>query len=195
MKQNACSGNHKGSVTQKADQREGNADEIYVRAYVALGSNLGDSAAHLSAAIAALEAFVSICNVRESPRYLTDPMGPQDQPDYLNSVCEFDTSLTALALLDVLQSIEAGRGRARPQSEQEIAALRWHARTLDLDLLLFGEHIIQHERLNVPHVGMTTRAFVLKPLFDLAPELRVPGASLVSDLLASVDTDGVRRQE
>ncbi len=165
------------------------------RTYVALGSNLGCSTGHLDAAIRALGDCPDISNLRESPRYFTEPMGPQDQPDYLNSVCEFYTALNAFDLLDLLQTIEMARGRDRSHSGAEIKALRWQARTLDLDLLLFGEQVIQQPRLCVPHVGLSTRAFVLQPLFDLAPDLHVPGASTVANLLAQVDTGGVRRQE
>lgn len=162
------------------------------KTYIALGSNLGDSDGNLNAALAALSANAAIHNVVESPRYRTDPMGPQDQPDYLNSVCECDTSLDAHSFLDVLQAIEIERGRIRPVDEATIAKLRWHARTLDLDLLLFGDAQIHDERLTVPHVGLASRSFVLQPLFDLNPTLTINGLGSVAELLAAVDKLGIR---
>lgn len=164
----------------------------YTKTYVALGSNLGDCHAHLNAALASLSANAAIDNVVESPRYLTDPMGPADQPDYLNSVCEFNTSLSAHALLDELQAIEIERGRVRPTDEASIASLRWHARTLDLDLLLFGDAEINDERLVVPHSGLASRSFVLQPLFDLNPALTIKGLGAVTKLLSAVDKLGIQ---
>ncbi len=159
---------------------------------MALGSNLGDSHAHLDAAVAALHMAAGITDVKESPRYLTDPMGPPDQPDYLNSVCSLVTSLAPHALLDRLQAIEIEQGRCRPEQPAAITALRWQARTLDLDILLYGDECIQDERLIVPHAGIAERSFVLQPLFDLNAELFVPGLGPVAELLAIVDTLGIR---
>ncbi len=160
--------------------------------YVALGSNLEDSHAHLDAAIAYLDSHEAMHSVRESPRYITDPMGPQDQPDFLNSVCSFQTTLEAHELLDVLQTLEIERGRVRPTDEAAIAALRWHARTLDCDVLLFGQTEIKSERLTVPHIGIAERAFVLQPLCDLSPQLQIPGLGPVANLLSAVDSSGIR---
>jgi len=162
------------------------------RAYVALGSNLGDVDAHLDAATAQLAEHDEIFDLIESPRYLTDPMGPPDQPDYLNSVCQLSTSLEPHALLDLLQAIELERGRVRPSEAEAIAALRWQARTLDLDLLLFGDARIEDARLSVPHPGIASRSFVLKPLSDLDATLTIEGVGSVSQLLASVDKLGIR---
>jgi len=163
-----------------------------IKTYVALGSNLGDSDAILNQAVVAMSANSAIHNVVESPRYRTDPMGPQDQPDYLNSVCELDTSLDAHSLLAVLQTIELECGRLRPVDEATIATLRWQARTLDLDLLLFGDAEIHDERLTVPHVGIASRSFVLQPLFDLNPTLTIKGVGPVAELLKVVDKLGIR---
>jgi len=129
----------------------------WTQAYIALGSNLGDKHAHLNAAINALDAHTAITDVIESPRYDTDPMGPSDQPNYVNSVCSCLTDLQPHTLLDVLQAIEIKRGRDRPKQEEAIAALRWQARTLDLDLLIFGDERIHDERLCVPHIGIAER--------------------------------------
>ena len=156
----------------------------WTQAFVALGSNLGDKQAHLDAAIAGLSAHPGIENLAESPRYETDPMGPQDQPNYLNSACRFLTELAPHKLLDVLQAIEIDRGRDRPSHADAIAALRWQARTLDLDLLMYGDEHINDERLTVPHIGIADRHFVLQPLFDLNPEIHVPGLGPVAELLA-----------
>jgi len=164
----------------------------YTKTYVALGSNLGDCHAHLNAAVASLSANGAIDDVVESPRYLTDPMGPPDQPDYLNSVCVFNTALDPHALLDELQKIEIERGRIRPTDEASIASIRWHARTLDLDLLLFGDADIHDERLTVPHSGIASRSFVLQPLFDLSPALTIKGLGSVAKLLSSVDKLGIK---
>jgi len=152
----------------------------YTKTYVALGSNLGDCHAHLNAALASLSANAAIDNVVESPRYLTDPMGPADQPDYLNSVCEFNTSLSAHALLDELQTIEIERGRARPTDEASIASLRWR------------DAEINDERLVVPHSGLASRSFVLQPLFDLNPALTIKGLGAVTKLLSAVDKLGIQ---
>ncbi len=164
----------------------------FTKTYVALGSNLGNCHEHLDAAITSLRAIHAIKNLVESPRYLTDPMGPPDQPDYLNSVCEFDTQLSAHSLLDELQSIEIERGRLRPTDAASIASLRWQARTLDLDILLFGDSVIADERLTVPHAEIRSRSFVLQPLFDLNPALSIQGAGAVAELLAAANKLGIR---
>ena len=156
----------------------------WTQAYIALGSNLGDKHEHLNAGIAALDAHPAISNVVESTRYDTAPMGPPDQPDYLNSVCSCSTELRPHALLDLLQAIELERGRERPTEPQAQAALRWQARTLDLDLLLYGDERVSDERLTVPHPGISSRHFVLQPLAELNPELCVPGLGSVAELLA-----------
>lgn len=156
----------------------------WTQTFIALGSNLGDKHAHLNAAIEVLDAHTAITDVVESPRYNTNPMGPADQPDYLNSVCSCLTELQPHALLDVLQAIEIERGRERPKQLEAIAALRWQARTLDLDLLLYGDERIHDERLIVPHIGIADRHFVLQPLLDLDPNLHVPGLGPVAKLLA-----------
>lgn len=161
---------------------------LTTRAHVALGSNLGDSVARLDAAVSRLrDLAVPASSLVESPRYRSAPMGPSDQPDYLNSVARFDTTLDPLALLDALQAIEADAGRCRERER------RWGPRTLDLDLLLYGELILDEPRLVLPHVGIGARAFVLGPLADLDPALVVPGLGPVASLLAGVDRAGLER--
>ena len=115
-------------------------------------------------------------------------MGPQNQPDYVNAVCVLQTGLAALDLLDLLQSIEQQQGRQRDGK-------RWGARTLDLDLLLFGNEIINNERLQVPHPGVCERSFVLLPLLELAPEQVIAGKGRAADYLSSVEKYGIYKLE
>jgi 2-amino-4-hydroxy-6-hydroxymethyldihydropteridine diphosphokinase len=128
--------------------------------YIGLGSNLGDSEQILTEAV---QKLATLGEVKTSQLYQSPPMGPQDQPNYLNAVVQLETKLSALALLDNLQRFEQESGRVRLR--------RWGERTLDLDLLLYGNEKIQHERLIVPHVGILLRDFVVIPLLDLDPTL------------------------
>lgn len=130
------------------------------RCFIGLGSNLGDSRAILQQAIQALS---ELGTVKVSALYASPPMGPQDQPDYLNAAVELNTDLTPLALLDQLQHIENESGRVRLR--------RWGERTLDLDLLFYANEKIKNERLTVPHIGIAERDFVVLPLLDLADDL------------------------
>lgn len=129
------------------------------RAFVALGSNLGDRRANLRQAVASLPDVVAV-----SPVYETDPVGgPEGQGAYLNLVVELDTALTPRGLLEVAQQAEAAARRVRTE--------RWGPRTLDVDVLLVGDLVIDEPDLQVPHPRMWERAFVLVPLADLAPDL------------------------
>ena len=129
------------------------------RAFVALGSNLGDRRAHLRAAVAGLPDVVAV-----SPLYETDPVGgPEDQGAYLNAVVELDTELSPRALLELGQGLERAAGRVRGG--------RWGPRTLDVDVLLVGHLVVDEPDLQVPHPLMWKRDFVLVPLRDLAPDL------------------------
>lgn len=134
---------------------------IATTCYVALGSNLGDSKSYLNKAVFALKLHSGIENLQISRYYLSKPHGPQDQPDYLNAAVKFDTTLKAESLLDELQKIENNNQRVRE------GVVRWGARTLDLDLLFYGNEVINTERLTVPHPQICERAFVLLPLKDL----------------------------
>ncbi|ENV35389.1 2-amino-4-hydroxy-6-hydroxymethyldihydropteridine diphosphokinase [Acinetobacter gerneri] len=140
-----------------------------VVSYIGLGSNLGDSQEILKEAIEKLQ---SLGQVRVSKLYQSPPMGPQDQPNYFNAVAELVTELEPLALLDELQRFENESGRVRLR--------RWGERTLDLDLLLYGQENIQNERLTVPHVGILERDFVVIPLLDLDPTIQIAGQSLAN---------------
>ena len=135
--------------------------------YIGLGSNLGDSRQILTEAVHKL---ASLGQVKTSKLYQSPQMGPQDQPNYLNAAVQLLTDLAPLALLDELQRFELESGRVRLR--------HWGERTLDLDLLLYGQEQIQHERLTVPHAGVMERDFVLIPLLDLDAELQLKGQLL-----------------
>lgn len=157
-----------------------------VLAYIGLGCNLGDRKATLNSAVDALENHQQCSDVVMSALYETDPMGPQDQPDYLNAVASVNTGLDAHRLLQFLQSIEQEHGRERDGT-------RWGVRTLDLDLLMFGDSVIDTPTLTVPHAGIAERSFVLYPLYDLAPELVIPGHGLITELMSQCRQFGIRR--
>lgn len=135
--------------------------------YVALGANLGDPLQQAENAITAIEQIPQTSVIKISPFYRSKPLGPQDQPDYLNAVIKIITELSPLALLKALQTIELNLGRVRK-------ANRWGPRTLDLDILLYDNQVIQSEELTIPHYDMYNREFVLYPLFDIAPDLILP---------------------
>lgn len=140
-----------------------------MRAFVAVGSNLGDRWAHLSAAARALRAAPGVAVVRASRVWDTEPVGPP-QPRYLNAVLELETTRTPRSLLGLLQEVERAALRTRD--------VHWGARTLDLDLILFADFTIRQQGLTVPHPGMEERRFVLAPLAELHPDLVVPGTGL-----------------
>jgi 2-amino-4-hydroxy-6-hydroxymethyldihydropteridine diphosphokinase len=154
------------------------------KAYVALGANLGDPPAQLRAALEQLGRGPEIELVATSGFYRTPPLGPPGQPDYCNAVCEVRTNLTPEALLDRLQAIENQAGRVR-QGE------RWGPRVLDLDLLHVAGVALDTPRLRLPHPQLHRRAFVLVPLREIAPRLRIPGLGTVAALAAAVDRTGV----
>ncbi len=156
----------------------------FVRAYIGLGSNLADPLAQLAKAVKALQTLPASRLTALSRFYCSSPMGPADQPDYLNAVAMLDTRLNALELLDALQAIENEQGRVR-------GSQRWGPRTLDLDLLLYGTEVIDTDRLKVPHPGLSERNFVLFPLADIAPELVLPDGRRLQDLLAGCSRDGL----
>ncbi|MBV7387438.1 2-amino-4-hydroxy-6-hydroxymethyldihydropteridine diphosphokinase [Pasteurellaceae bacterium TAE3-ERU1] len=137
-----------------------------VRAFIALGSNLGNPVEQLERALTALKQLPDTQLSAVSAFYQSVPLGPQDQPDYVNAVAAVDTALSPLALLEQLQQIEQAQGRVRKR--------RWGERTLDLDILLYGNDVIQSERLTVPHYDMHQREFVLIPLLEIAPDLIMP---------------------
>ncbi|MGO2354850.1 MAG: 2-amino-4-hydroxy-6-hydroxymethyldihydropteridine diphosphokinase [Marinomonas foliarum] len=151
-----------------------------MHAYIGLGSNLENPLAQLDRAIETLKKHDDLKNLRVSSIYGSKPVGPQDQPDYINAVASFDTDLSPLALLDLLQSIE--------QSQRRVRERHWGPRTLDLDLLLYGQERIQLPRLNVPHPFMLERGFVIKPFSDLAPDMLLENGKTVTEQLHQLDT-------
>jgi len=149
-----------------------------MRAYVGVGTNLGDRWAHLALAARELRAASGIAFLRGSRVYDAAPMGPS-QPRYLNAVVELESALPPEKLLAALQVVEQAALRER--------SLRWGPRTLDLDLLLFGDEVVRTASLTVPHPGLISRRFVLAPLAELCPERIVPGTgATVADLLRAV---------
>lgn len=154
-----------------------------MHAYVALGSNLGDSRQHLLDAIEALAALPHTKVIARSKIYRTPPWGVVDQPDFLNGVVALETALEPHQLLDALLQIERAAGRQRNGE-------RWGPRTLDLDLLHVVGKAVNDERLTLPHPHIADRAFVLLPLGDVASDLEIPGQGKVADLLRTVDTQG-----
>ncbi|RSK68269.1 2-amino-4-hydroxy-6-hydroxymethyldihydropteridine diphosphokinase [Enterobacter huaxiensis] len=145
-------------------------------AYIALGSNLASPLEQVNAAVQALGEIPHSRIQAVSSFYRTPPLGPQDQPDYLNAAVVLNTALDAETLLDNTQRIELQQGRVRK-------AERWGPRTLDLDIMLFGHEVIHTDRLTVPHYDMKNRGFMLWPLFEVAPDLIFPdGISLKSIL-------------
>jgi len=151
--------------------------------YIGLGSNLEQPRQQVAHAVAELASLSLSRLVCVSSQYRSKPHGPQDQPDYINAVAELETSLPALELLAELQAIESKHKRVRSQ--------HWGPRTLDLDLLLYGEEQIELEQLKVPHAEMTNRNFVLIPLYEIAAELTIPGAGKLKDLLTKIDQSGL----
>lgn len=136
-------------------------------AYVALGSNLGDRAAHLRRALEALRATPDVERVERSRLYETAPVGPAPQGAFLNAAARVETGLSPRALLERLLAVERGEGRVRTGE-------RWGPRTLDLDLLLYGDAVVAEPGLEIPHPRLHERPFVLEPLVELAAELRHP---------------------
>ncbi|OAL80059.1 2-amino-4-hydroxy-6-hydroxymethyldihydropteridine pyrophosphokinase [Acinetobacter sp. SFB] len=135
--------------------------------YIGLGSNLGDSRQIL---LEAVHKLATLGGVKTSKLYQSPPMGPQDQPNYLNAVVQLETDLAPLVLLDELQRFEQESGRVRLR--------HWGERTLDLDLLLYGQEHIQNDRLTVPHVGLCERDFVVIPLLDLDVNIQIKAQRL-----------------
>lgn len=154
-----------------------------MRVYIGLGSNINDPIAQIKTALVALNAIPETCNVQHSSLYRSTPLTldvnatAPSQPDYINAVAALDTRLEPMQLLAELQALEQRQGRTR-------GAQRWGARTLDLDLLLYADWQCKSEELTVPHPRLHERSFVLYPLFEIAPDLHVPGRGSVRDLAA-----------
>lgn len=158
------------------------------KVFIGLGSNLDDPLLQLKKAIEELKKVKTLTFINVSNFYSSPPMGPQDQPDFINAVIEITTNLSAEQLLDVLQKIEHQQGRVRKE--------RWGARTLDLDILLYGNDVITTERLTVPHSGINERNFVLYPLGDLVDaSFEIPNIGKMKDLLCACSVGKLQRLE
>ncbi|SFR83210.1 2-amino-4-hydroxy-6-hydroxymethyldihydropteridinediphosphokinase [Marinobacter daqiaonensis] len=156
-----------------------------VEAWIGLGSNLEDPLAQLARAVSGLATLPDTVLAGQSPFYRSRPMGPRDQPDFVNGVVLLHTRLPAETLLDQLQALEQAHGRVRLR--------HWGPRTLDLDLLLYGGETIGTDRLTVPHPRLAERDFVLRPMLDIDPQLALPGGQRAAELLAHcADNDLIR---
>jgi len=155
--------------------------------YIGLGSNLsgsmGDPQQQIQTALEKISDHPEIHELNTSSFYRTSPVGPQDQPEFINAVAQAKTSLTPLALLDYLQQIENEHGRERKE--------HWGARTLDLDILIFGQQSIHNTRLIIPHPRIEERAFVLVPLIELEPNFCSASGKSTADLLAKCSDQGI----
>ncbi len=158
-----------------------------MRAYIGLGSNLADPIEQVKTAIINLQLLPQTELIAWSSLYASPPMGPQDQPDYINAVVEIETVLSAHQLLDALQVVEQQQGRTRNR--------HWGERTLDLDVLLYGQHTVDDVRLKVPHPGIALRAFVLYPLAEISPDLSIPNLGNIEQLLQYCPSEGLIKLE
>ena len=152
--------------------------------YIGIGANLDNPQQQVKEAIAELDLLPSTQLIQASSLYHSKPVGPQDQPDYINAVACIETVLAPIELLDALQNLEQQHGRIRKR--------HWGERTLDLDILLIDQHIIESERLTVPHPYATERSFVLFPLEEIAPELIFPNGKPLQQLCEQIANDVVR---
>ena len=155
--------------------------------YIGLGSNLSNPEEQIRQARIAIAKQADITEIDFSSLYASSPMGPQDQPDYVNAVMRVNTGLSAMELLRVLQKIENNQGRVRKGE-------RWGARTLYLDLLLYADQQINLPDLTVPHIGLSERSFVLYPLQEVGPDdLIVPGKGDIKQLISQCPLDGLEK--
>jgi len=154
-------------------------------ALVGLGGNLGDAAATLRQAFQELDALPSTRLLRASRLYRSRAWGRTDQPDFINAVAMLETTLGARELLDAMLGIEHGAGRERHPDE------RWGPRTLDLDLLLYGDAVMDEPGLHVPHPHLHERAFALVPLVEIAPDAMIPGIGAARAALAAMEPSGI----
>jgi 2-amino-4-hydroxy-6-hydroxymethyldihydropteridine diphosphokinase len=158
--------------------------QTWVPAYVAIGSNLDDPPAQVSAAFDALARLEGSRLIARSNLYRTRPLGPADQPDFVNAAAGLLTTLTSRELFVALKRIEVEHGRAHP-------VVRWGPRRIDLDLLLHGDDRIDEPDLTIPHRGLTQRNFVLYPLRDIAPDLLIHGHGRIRELAARAGSEGL----
>ena len=158
--------------------------QLWTPAYVAVGANLDDPLARVLASFDALARIRDTRLICRSRLYRTAPLGPQDQPEFINAAAGLLTRLSAAELLMELKTLEQVLGRDAP-------VVRWGPRRIDFDLCVFGAERIQTDALVVPHPGVPVRNFVLYPLLDIAPDLVVPGQGCIRELASRVATDGL----
>jgi 2-amino-4-hydroxy-6-hydroxymethyldihydropteridine diphosphokinase len=154
--------------------------------FIGLGSNLLNPTQQLKLAVQEISQLPQTKIVKASSLYASKPMGPQNQPDYVNAVCKISTALSPYPLLDALQQIELKHGRVRKEE-------RWGPRTLDLDILLYGSMVEDTERLQLPHPGIADREFVLVPLFEITPDLLMPDGQPLAKWVANCNLNQLRR--
>ena len=157
-------------------------------AYIGVGSNLGKPAEQVRHATSAIDAYPDTRLVLQSPHYRSSPLGPQDQPDFINAVVAVMTRLEPADLFDLMQQTESEHGRDRSSGH-------WGPRTLDLDLLAYSSDVLQTDRLTLPHPGIAERNFVLLPWSDIAPHYAVPGLATVRRLAAAAPSEPAIRKE
>ena len=155
-----------------------------VTAYIGLGANLNDPLNTIQQALDALNLLPKSQDLRISKIYRSAPMGPADQPDYINCVAAIDTQLSANELFSLTCEIEQRHGRTRDGEH-------WGPRTLDLDILLYGDEVINNDVLTVPHYGLQEREFVIYPLLDISPTLVLPCGQVVAELTKTVSLNGM----
>ncbi len=153
------------------------------RAWIGRGSNLDDPRRHVEQALVELDRLPLTRRLAASRLYASRPLGPQDQPDFINAVALLETHLSPLALLDQLQALE--------QRHRRVRARRWGPRTLDLDLLLFDDSMLALPRLVVPHPELRQRAFVVMPLLELAPQLVLPNGERLAAAADALTAEGL----
>lgn len=153
--------------------------ERWFQVAIGLGSNLNDPAAQVTQACQTMQALEAVRDFKCSDLFISKPQGPQDQPDFVNAVCVFETRLSPQSLLETLQGIEQQQGRVKQR--------HWGERLIDLDILLYADEIIKQPGLVVPHPAMTQRDFVLIPLAQMWPNEALPGLGKLDQLIAKLD--------
>jgi 2-amino-4-hydroxy-6-hydroxymethyldihydropteridine diphosphokinase len=161
--------------------------KTWVPACIGIGSNLDDPVGQVQQALRALQTIDETRLIAASSLYRNPPMGPVDQPDYVNAAAMLLTVLAPRDLLARLQELECRQGRVRKSHD------RWGPRRLDLDILTYGNRTIAEPSLQIPHPGISERNFVLFPLFEIAPQLHIPGLGLVRSLVLEVDTSNLEK--
>ncbi|MDP6163799.1 MAG: 2-amino-4-hydroxy-6-hydroxymethyldihydropteridine diphosphokinase [Candidatus Thioglobus sp.] len=154
-------------------------------AYIGLGSNLNNPKAQIEKALSAINRAEEVSLKEVSSFYESKPLLDMPGPNYINAVCGVDTSLSAIDLLDVCQSIEDDQKRVRE--------VKWGSRTIDLDILLYEQQVISNERLSIPHPEIANRAFVLVPLHEIDKEIKVPLLGPVKKLVDRINTDDLKK--